>query len=304
MDLAIWECAKIWAPDTALDVVLSLGTGTEDSLRSPKAPHFRDVLNDGFIPRLCRSFMSSLDGERVWKELGNRLDEDSKADFFRLNVPFQGDEPRLDDVGCVDELRRSVHLHAEGPRDRTKIALALLVASFFFELDTVPWFEGGRYLCQGYIRCRNDPKAVIHALIRLYGAQMEFTFETGTLGALSVEDVCSTCNLYCKKVRFYVRHLKENVKMHLRVNGLERRKLSGFPHSMAWFVHQQQLDSPFGNAEHGAPGSFRCGACRVIHTYPGPLGRKRKRGAEEDLSSPQTFKKRAKIALSVRRPGR
>ena len=69
VDLALWESKQIWPPNTAPDVVLSLGTGTEDCLKSLKAPHFRHVLNDGFIPRLCRSFMSSLDGQRAWQDL-------------------------------------------------------------------------------------------------------------------------------------------------------------------------------------------------------------------------------------------
>lgn len=140
MELALWECPKIWTSDTTPDVVLSLGTGKEDDLRSPKAPNFRNVLDDGFIPRLCRSFMSSLDGERAWRDLANRLDDNSRGNYFRLNVPFSGGEPRLDDVGRMDELRQSVHLQPEGPRDRKRIALAILVTSFYFELDTIPIF--------------------------------------------------------------------------------------------------------------------------------------------------------------------
>ena len=291
LDLALWECAKIWAPGTAPDVVLSIGTGKDDSLKSPKAPHFRNVLNDGFLPRLCRSFMSSIDGERAWRDLANRLDDDVRADYFRLNVPFAGDEPRLDDLGYLDTLRTSVHLQPDGSRDRTKIAFALLVASFYFELDRVPTFEQGRYLCEGSIRCRNEPCAVIQSLRKMYGNRLEFTMDSGILGPLGVEDVCSVCRLYCKKAQFYVRHLGETVSMHLRVNGLERRKLSGFPHSMTWFVRQQHLNSPFGNAEHSIPGTFRCGVCKVLKLQP--AGLRRKRGPDE--SPPPTGRKRARI---------
>lgn len=248
-DLALWESSKIW-PSTTIDVLLSLGTGKEDSLRSPQAPKFRNVLNDGFIPRLCRSFMSSLDGERAWRDLANRLDDNSKSDYFRLNVPFSGEEPRLDDVERVEELRRSVHLQPDGPRDRTGIAFALLVTSFFLELDTIPKFEEGRYFCQGYIRCRNNPRSVIRSLNKLYGTHLEFTTSTVSLGLLSVNDVCGTCQLYQRRVRFYVRHLEETINMYLKANNLERRKLSGFPHDMAWFVSQQRLSMPFGNADH------------------------------------------------------
>ncbi|KAL6716956.1 hypothetical protein ACLMJK_004869 [Lecanora helva] len=295
MDLALWECTKIWCPGAAPDIVLSLGTGKGDSLKSPKAPHFRNVLNDGFVPRLCRSFMSSLDGERAWRDLANRLDEESKADYFRLNVPFSGEEPRLDDIRCIDELRASVHLQPDGLKDRTRVALALLMASFFFELDTLPSFEAGRYLCEGSIRCRNDPRAVIQLISKLYGDRLEFIVDTGTLGSLSVKDVCPVCYLFCKKARFYVRHLEETVNMQIRLNGLERRKLSGFPHSMAWFIHQQRLDSPFGNAEHSIPGNFRCGVCRSH-----PISPNKKRGRDEGSSPPTTPRKRPRIFRGLR----
>ncbi len=65
---------------------------------------------------------------------------------------------------------------------------------------------------------------------------------------------------------------------------------------MAWFVHQQQLDSPFGNAEHSVPGIFRCGACKVPSTIPVSVESRRKRGLEE-VSSPSI--KRTKRAFGL-----
>ena len=82
VDLALWECQKIWPSTTIPDVVLSLGTGTEQKSDSLALQCFQHILKDGFIPRLCRSFMSSLDGERAWRDLKNRLDGSNKADYF------------------------------------------------------------------------------------------------------------------------------------------------------------------------------------------------------------------------------
>jgi len=65
VNLALWESRRIWPEGSSPDVVLSLGTGTYQQSTSPDAPHFRHILNDGFIPRLCRSFMSTLNGESV-----------------------------------------------------------------------------------------------------------------------------------------------------------------------------------------------------------------------------------------------
>ena len=77
----------------------------------------------------------------------NRLDDNTRADYFRLNILFKGDEPRLDDVELMDELRRSVQLKPNALRDRSSIAFALLVASFFFKLAVIPIFEANHYIC-------------------------------------------------------------------------------------------------------------------------------------------------------------
>lgn len=248
--------------------------------------------------------MSSLDGERAWRDLANRLDDKSKPNYFRLNVPFSGEEPRLDDVERVEELRRSVHLQPDGPKDRTGIAFALLVTSFFFELDTIPIFEEGRYFCQGVIRCRNNPRSVTRSLNKLFGTHLEFTTSTVSLGLLSVDDVCGTCQLYQRRVRFYVRHLEETVNIYLKANNLERRKLSGFPHDMAWFVSRQRLSMPFGNADHDNPGNFKCGACRAYNAHPIGLGYNRKRKSDQPLSPVKGSCKRARLTHCFRRSGR
>ena len=282
MDLALWECPKLWASNTAPDVLLSLGTGTDMSPKSPKAPHFRHILNDGFIPRIFRSFMSSLDGERAWRDLTNRLNEDSRTDYFRLNVSFTGEEPRLDDVRHIEDLRKSVHLQPNGRGDRAKIAFALLVTSFYFELDGKPMFEGGQYLCAGFIRCRNDPHAVLQALANIHSTGLEFVTETQGLGTLASDDICPTCRTFCKRVLFHVRQLEDIVTMSLRVSDLERRKISGFPHSLQWFVRQQHLEEFFGTADHDSQSHSRCRACCLPKFTPHPRpGQKRKRGPSE-----------------------
>ena len=73
--------------------------------QSLKAPNFCYIFNDGFIPQLFQSFISSLDPERAWRDSANRLDNNTRDNYFRLNVPFIADEPRLDDVDCIEEMR-------------------------------------------------------------------------------------------------------------------------------------------------------------------------------------------------------
>ncbi|KAK3167630.1 hypothetical protein OEA41_010757 [Lepraria neglecta] len=287
-DLALWECPKLWPSSTSPDVVVSLGTGMDDNPSSPKAPKFRHVFNDGFIPRLFRLFMSSLDGERSSRDLVNRLDDSSKADYFRLNVSFRGDEPRLDDVQCMEDLRRSVQLQPDGPKDRASIVFALLVASFYLELDTetVPAFEANRYCCRGFLRCRNDSRAVLNSLAKIH-SNLEFITDFESLGTLTLDDICSRCHLYCRRVQFSVRHPDDVFSINLKVHGLEQRKISGFPHSVTWFIHQQQIDAQFGNAAHDKLQLYRCCPCGVFSRSNDDDSKAgRKQTLDDSLSSP------------------
>ncbi|KAI9760680.1 MAG: hypothetical protein M1840_002356 [Geoglossum simile] len=259
--LALWESDQIWTSHATRDVVLSLGTGTESDPMSPVAPSFRHFLVDGFIPRLYRSSMSSLDGEITWKHLQNSLDEKSKSDYFRLNVPLQG-EPVLDDTACMDKLRESVRSFPS-LGDYIDIAAALLVSSFYFELTALPRFEGGLYKCNGTIRCRGHSDAIIESLFNLHYGRLEFAADSRLLGSLDPEtDFCQQCHRYRKRISFYVQKLNETVTLCLVAKDVgKRRKLSGFPQSIEWFIQQQHLEATFGTADHGCPGRLRCADC-------------------------------------------
>ena len=262
VDLALWECGKIWNTSISPDVVVSLGTGTEEDLRTPRAPHFRHVFNDGFIPRLCRSFMSSLDGERAWRDLQNRLDDKLRADFFRFNITLSEDGSKLDDVGQMEQLKRCVQLHPTGNDDRIHTASALLIGSFFFELQCLPVFEAGRYLCQGWIRCRNDFDSIFHSLTNMHGSSGEFQVNTERLGQVNPKDLCRSCGTYRKRIAFYVKELEDTVTIKVAFRERVTRKVSGFPNCMRWFIEQQHLAADFGSLHHDIASRPCCLACQ------------------------------------------
>jgi hypothetical protein len=131
VDLVLWECRKTWPASTGSNVVLTLGTDIEDDTKSIQASHFRHVFNDEFISRLCRSFMASLDGERVWRDLNNRLDENARNDYFCFNVSVLAQKSRLDDVTQMKKLKKYVHLQFDDSENRINTVSALLTTSFF-----------------------------------------------------------------------------------------------------------------------------------------------------------------------------
>ena len=63
ISLADREARRIWPKASRIDVALSLGIGAETCI-SPKAARFRDVLRDGFLPRLARSITSFINGDK------------------------------------------------------------------------------------------------------------------------------------------------------------------------------------------------------------------------------------------------
>ena len=263
---------------------MSLGTGTEDPLKSPKAPQFRHVFNDGFIPRLCRSFLSSLDGERAWQDLENRLDDCSKSDYFRWNIPLFGEEPRIDDLDQMERLRNSVHAQGDGSDGQRNTATALLTSSFYFELERMPVFHLGRYTCHGSIRCRNKIDAILDALERLHGDNLDFKIDDRSLGPLCRQGICSRCGTYVKRVELNVRHLEETVTIYIQPDHQARRKISGFPHTISWFIQQQRLDNEFGFSDQDLSQSESCKNCQQDHHST------RKR-ALDDLQSPRKRRK-------------
>ena len=112
--LAIWECRQIWPAFAQPDFVLSLGTGTylEESAPSVTAD-FRHVILDGFLPRLWRSFMLSLDGETTWRDLWNSLAEEHRDRYFRGNIHLEGTTIPIDDIDAMVGLRKCVRTYPE-----------------------------------------------------------------------------------------------------------------------------------------------------------------------------------------------
>ena len=157
VNIAHREARVIWPRPTVMDMVLSMGTGT-----SPSAVSSTCGWRGRCLARLYRCFMSSMDGQSAWQELQNFLPEEKKANYFRLNVVFDGQEPALDDL---QEMRR---MKEDGSRfeneNELEIAESLVAKQFYFELEGPPRLIGRRYQCRGYLRCRFAEKQQLKLL--------------------------------------------------------------------------------------------------------------------------------------------
>ncbi|KAL6722253.1 hypothetical protein ACLMJK_001360 [Lecanora helva] len=261
-DLGLWESRIIWPMLQRPDAVVSLGTGMAPDPSTPTAPNFRHVIFDGFIPRLWRSFMSSLDGQNTWRDLWNRLDSNSKQDYFRLNVKLNGERPAMDDVSRMEELRELVQSQDSSESRYEQTAFALLVSTFFFELNSMPLFYGGLYYCRGNIRCRLPGKTLCEALQRMNESRLVFMTDDEIVGHfLAYKDLCVKCKRYDKDVDFTVRHPGDAISIYLQSPTRGKRRLSAFPQSIDWFIRQQHLEVRF--ARVGRDRIPSCADCRA-----------------------------------------
>ncbi|KAK0900575.1 hypothetical protein LTR02_009119 [Friedmanniomyces endolithicus] len=289
VNIALWEGSRIWSRDTQRDVVLSLGTGTGQDTKPPE---------DSFAPnlqgRLYPSAMS-LDGELTWRHLLNHLEKDAEHRYFRLNVQFGDQEPRLDDIGAMEKLSQDVNL-SKNDQQLTEIKLALLASSFFFELKRAPKFDAsGFYICQGEIRVRGDHTKVFMALRQMSNGHIEFHKDGVPLGkADHSTDVCSGCYRFRKKVCFFVRHPAEIIALTITMDK-SRRHISGFPQKTLWFTHEQHLADPFYSEETLSFSSQACPCLAVEQARAGGMVKRKL----SSIHLPSDRRKRRKTLSSL-----
>ena len=268
--LALWENLRINPSLSKPDVVVSVGTGTRKSSISPRLTSFRHVLFDGCIPRLWRAYMSSFDGESNFRDVVNNLDEESRDDYKRLNVLLPTSEPAIDDTSRMSEMQDSVRLNPQLIDICQKTVYALLMASFYFELDGLPRnLPGARFQCSGMIRCRLPGEAMVELLQRVHPSRLTFVANTRILGHYGGKhDLCSLCRRYRKQIEFSVRDLGQSMSIRVQSQKETQRKIGCFPQTMQWFIDQQGLNAPFGTAYHKDLQGGSCKMCRANGSCP------------------------------------
>jgi hypothetical protein len=235
-----------------------------------------------------------MDTEFRWHEMKSQLDDVVKPDYIRFNVSLKDVPCTIDNVGAMDECRNLVIRQPGSARMAREAATALLVSRFYFVLGSVP--EDAAITtplwCHGTIRCKGPVKQVLESLERLHPQNLDFITDSSPLGRFGgVEDICPTCERYCRPVAILIRHMDDVINIYLRINRKKRWRISGFPDSMATFVTRQYLHSPFGRPDHGHPGTDPCYNCDS--TESSLRGKRRKRTSV--LSREEQDKKRVCI---------
>lgn len=263
---ALAEAAALFPHAGQPDFVVSLGTGepgpsnydvsTSDcrSVRKNGMLHrIRDLLlektRDRTVQRACKSV--ALAGKVLQR-------------VHRLNVDFDGPEPRLDDTSMIPELTlRSQADPALAPKIDV-VARRMVASLFYLELDdALPQWRDGRYVLRGYVRCsiRRGDAALAALLRKLSSSRGRFLVGDWAVSDASDASCIGKDGNFCLSLDI---ETKDRFAVTLLLADEEAGSdISGSPFSVRKLVAAQGLDAAFGRSDH----------------------RKRKRAGEEEWSS-------------------
>lgn len=238
-EAGLWELGKIWPRCAQPTMVLSIGTGSRSASAGHSGLAPRGIIQDGFVARAYRAFMSSpsLDGQSSWLALLNGVDESVSGNYHRLNLTFDGPEPELDDIGQMMDLPRQVQSQFTLPPE---LKMKLWASRFFFEIEDEPKYFLGYYVCRGNILCLfRDARALLRHVHNACG-DVSFVLNQGKrLAPLDNISCCPTCGFYRQAVKFDTPQLHTHIEMALTASSQQSCHISGFPNSMQWFVDRQ-----------------------------------------------------------------
>ena len=254
VDLALWEIQAVWPVDTDPDLVVSLGTGssrkkTENSTNVGQ----RGVWKNGFISRLYKSFISSMDGQKFWQEFRNRKRVDAKGQYFRFSLEFDGPEPSLDNIHMMKDLKARVQSDLSQSTELDCLVQQVIASRFYFQLETIPQYEHGDYSCVGYIFCRlrSHSPGFDELLKRLSNRSARFYLDGRQLpGKVKDSSFVDRYGNFQKRVEFKVNDLYSNVSISLREGRSSYKYISGSPFSINSLMEAQSLNAPFGTVTH------------------------------------------------------
>ncbi|KAI9848884.1 MAG: hypothetical protein M1837_006400 [Sclerophora amabilis] len=251
LSIALWEKRCLWPEKDGLDFALSLRTGSSDRiLPSNSVLKLCSPVRDGFLSRLFRSFMLSLDGEKAWRDLFNTLSDDLRYRFFRLNLKMLESEPDLDDTLKMGALKAMAREHITSNSQVQDILDSIYASMFYFELDCLPKFYNGVVQCSGFVcyRLRSTTKSRSRLYERLTQTSSQFIISGRAIPC--VDFIPKSIPPFKKHLRFTTQSLDAQVSISISGLTTRPRSISGLPKSVKELIALQRLDVPFSQADH------------------------------------------------------
>ncbi|KAH6884963.1 acyl transferase/acyl hydrolase/lysophospholipase [Thelonectria olida] len=138
-------------PRAKLDLILNVGTGSSPGL--PLENSQPRVVEDSWLARLYRAYMSLIQGQKTWNDCAGLAKEIlGGGTQYRLDITLHR-PPSLDDFKTMPTLKTLVHRDKSLSKVIDKMACRLFANLFYFELDALPRKTGAKFFVRGKIYC-------------------------------------------------------------------------------------------------------------------------------------------------------
>lgn len=256
--MALSEAEALFPFTEEPDFVVSLGTGgPRPNAEELYASGSRGLLKDGWIPRFLRGSWETMAGDRDWKALVSFGRPKSSGKYHRLDIEFDGPEPRLDAVSDMASLQSRALRDPLLSPVLDNIAECAIASLFYFKPHTRPRYMGGQYVGSGWIKCklRHGEPALEVLLSRLCAAGARLLM--GDRNFPDLHDKCiaeiddpsnfdETGN-FCTSLTLGV---QGSFSVFLQEGSNTPRHISGSPYSVERLVRAEGLEAYFGRADH------------------------------------------------------
>ncbi|KAL6151989.1 hypothetical protein ACJBU6_08881 [Exserohilum turcicum] len=256
--MALSEAEALFPFTEEPDFVVSLGTGSPRSDgEGPCTSGSRSLLKDGWISRVAHGSLVTMAGGRDWKALVSFGRPKSSGKYHRLDIEFDGPEPRLD---AVSDMARLQSLALQDPLLSPvldNIAECAIASLFYFKPHTRLRYMSRQYVGSGWIECKlRHGEPALEALLsrfRTAGARLLI----GDRNVPEPNDKCiaevgdhsnfdETSN-FCMNVTLAVRG---SFSIFLQEGSNTPRHISGSPFSVEKLTRAEGLEAYFGRADH------------------------------------------------------
>jgi hypothetical protein len=243
---ALSEVSALFPGVEEPDFVLSLGTGEPkptNNRDNPPRNSSRNIWKNGAFPRLCRLFWEKMRDKNVRQAFL------SHPRYHRLNIQFDGDEPRLDDAQSIPLLKTIAEKDESVSDSIENIARCVIASLFYFELDSIPRRTGGKYVGSGHILCsirRGDPAFRV-LFDRLFGMAAQFWVNKCPWIDINDSSCFDSHGNFKKALELST---EDKFSISLKQDSSETFEISGSPFTIGKLVLQQGLNAVFGRADH------------------------------------------------------
>ncbi|KAI8710386.1 PNPLA domain-containing protein [Fusarium sp. LHS14.1] len=244
--IAVQEAAALFPGAEEPSMVVSLGTGSSSGQGNDES-----WIKSKFVGRLKQALWWHTNPDRAWKNVLQQRSLDGHTKYYRLDVKYNGSEPRLDEVGQMGHIGQMAEESIQGRPILHDLSGRLRAELFYFELDEArpPHFSDGSFHCVGHIMCRlprgsADYRSLMEYVqrdrskaFRIRNRVVEYRGQASNQGFL-------------QEIEFTIPNLTDNIVVQFLDGNECGYDISGSPFTLRWLVRRQGLDTWFGTADH------------------------------------------------------